>query len=362
MKKDILIIGGYGSYGKRITDAFSDNPNVNCIVAGRHPPKRKKRIDDRVSYVALDCNNPTTLQTILPNIFAVINVRGSFNNQDYRIAEQCATFGVHYVDIADSREYVSGFSRLNRAAVRNGVLLVTGAGFVPTISSLLVDSVISDFSRIVEINIFSSFGNKNMGGVASLRSMLSQIGRSSRLKGRGRWHIFRGWSKGRRLRFPEPAGKRRVYLCDAPDLEIFPQRYGARTVTFRTGFELNIFNFGLSFLSWMTHQNRIQQPVRLAKTLLQMGRLLRNRGSDHDAMGVRVSGVTHSDEGLCHNIYLVGRSGSGPAIPCSPVVSLLKKWVSEGIDQTGALNCYDLVSFQDIKSELRNHDVVMVRN
>lgn len=360
-RKKILVIGGYGSYGKRITGALSEIEGVECIAAGRNPPRRSKRTNRNISYMALDCNDPGTFKTVLPGMFAVINVRGSFNNQDYRIAEQCATFGVNYIDLADSREYISGFTRLNRAAVRNNVLLVTGAGFSPTISSLLVDSVTSDFTRIAEVNVFVSFGNKNMGGIASMRSLLSQIGKTMRLKGRGRWRIFRGWSKGRKVIFPEPAGKRRLYLCDAPDLDIFPQRYNSGTVTFRTGFELNIFNYGLSLLSWLTSKNRIKQPARLARVLLGSGRFFRNSGSDHDAMGVRVAGVGQNNEGFHHNIFLVGRSGSGPIIPCGPVISLVKKWLNEGVKQSGAMNCYELVSFDDIKEELQHYDVVMVR-
>jgi len=359
--RTILVIGGYGSYGRHITQALSEIEGVECIAAGRNPPRRRKNTAENIRYMALDCNDPGTFKTVLPGLFAVINVRGSFNNQDYRIAEQCATFGVSYIDLADSREYVSGFTRLNRAAVRNNVLLVTGAGFVPTISSLLVDSVTSDFTRIAEINVFISFGNKNMGGIASMRSLLSQIGKSMRLKGKGRWCAFRGWSKGRKVIFPKPAGKRRLYLCDAPDLDIFPQRYSAGTVTFRTGFELNIFNFGLSLLSWLASKNRIKQPAVLARALLGSGRFFRDLGSDHDAMGIRIAGVGKQNEGLRHNIFLVGRSGSGSIIPCGPTISLVKKWLKEGVKQSGAMNCYELVSFDDIKEELRHHDVVMVR-
>jgi len=341
---------------------LAQDPSIECVVAGRNPPKQRNKKDSPVIYLTLDCNDPGTFGAVLPSMFAVINVRGSFDSQDYRIAEQCATFGVHYVDLADSRDYISGFERLNRAAVRNGVLLVTGAGFSPTISTLLVDSVKHDFASISEINVFVSYGNKNMGGTASMRSLLSQIGRSMRLKGRGQWRTFRGWSKGRSVQLPDPAGKRRLYLCDAPELEILSERYQAETVTFRTGFELNVFNFGLSILSWLTSKNRIQHPARLARALLRTGRFFRRMGSDHDAVGVRISGLANNSQAIVHNIFLVGRSGAGPIIPCAPVIGLVKKWVNDGVTQSGAMNGYDLIGFDDIKDELRHHDVVMVRS
>ena len=358
-KKKILILGGYGSYGRYITRALAADADISCVVAGRRPP-RSEQLPPGVGAVALDATNAASLKAVLGGTFAVVNVTGLFAGQDYSIAERCAEAGVHYVDMADRREFIQSFTRLNEKAERMGALLVGGAGASPTVSTLMVHTVAGEFDRISDIEVVRSAGNRNPGGAASLRGLLEQIGRPVRIKEGGLWRDYPSWSQSRRVRFPRPVGGRRVFICDAPELDILPRRFTADGASYRTGFELPVFNLGLSLMAALRRRDRLNEPERLVRGLMRLGSMLKGAGSDNEALGVVLRGEK-GGQALKHEVFLVTRESGGPVIPCSPVVALIRQWVRSGAPRAGARLGYEVLDFNGLRDELSRHDVVLVR-
>ncbi|MBI3546002.1 MAG: saccharopine dehydrogenase NADP-binding domain-containing protein [Gammaproteobacteria bacterium] len=212
MGRKILVIGGYGTFGWRISQAIAAIPSVDCVIGGRSPQKIKQDLGDNITSLAVNINDQASLRRALEGAFAVVNTVGPFQERDYTVAETCAGLGIHYVDLADGRAYVDGITRLQRRAQQNNCLIVSGASSVPTISAALVDMLAPEFDRINEIHTCISPGNKNPRGAATVRAILSYTGKSLRIKERGRWRYAYGWSEPEVVRFPPPIGKRRVYL------------------------------------------------------------------------------------------------------------------------------------------------------
>ena len=69
----------------------------------------------------------------------LINATGPYQAQDYRLARTCIAAGVHYLDLADAREFVTGIVDLDAEARHAGVLVVSGASTVPGLSAAVVD-------------------------------------------------------------------------------------------------------------------------------------------------------------------------------------------------------------------------------
>lgn len=310
--------------------------------------------------VTVNASEPASLRRALDGVFAVVNAAGPFQGRDYTVAETCAGLGIHYVDLSDARAYVDGITRLQRRAQQKECLIVSGAGSVPAVSTALVDMLAPEFDQIGEIHVSQSQGNRSPLGVATLRAILSYTGVSLRIKEHNRWRYAYGWSEPKVTRFPRPVGKRRVYLCDVPDLDIFPARYGAHTVSFRAGFELGLFNRGLALLGRMRRWGWIKNPAGWAPLLTVTGRLFRGFGGVAGGMQVRVRGRRHGQE-IEHTASLLARDASGPDIACSPAVALIRKWVEHGVPETGALPCVGLLTWDEIRAELVNHDITLVR-
>ncbi|HJV96378.1 MAG TPA: hypothetical protein VJ608_10095, partial [Albitalea sp.] len=224
----------------------------------------------------------------------------------------------------------------------------------------LVEMLLPDFDRISEIHTCISIGNRNPRGEATVRSLLACTGSAIRLKERGRWRYAYGWGEPEVVRFPKPVGRRRVYLCDVPDLDIFPARYGVQTVTFRAGLEKNLFNYGLSLLGRMRQHRWIKNLPGWAPALIAAGNLFRNAGGYASGMRVLVRGRRDGQD-IERTVFLIARDENGPAIPCGPSVALIRQWVEHGVSQTGAVPGVGLLKWDDIRYELSNYDITLVR-
>jgi hypothetical protein len=360
MGKRILVLGGYGVFGSRISQAIARIPAAECVIGGPHPQKAAPYLNENITAVTVNVRDAASLRRALDGVFAVVNAAGPFQARDYAVAEACAASGIHYVDLAEARSFVEGIGRLNRRAQQHNCLLVSGTGLSPTISSLLVEMLLPDFDHISEIHTAVSIGNRSPRGEASVRSVLACVGAAIRLKERGRWRYAYGWSEPRTVHFPAPVGRRRVYLCDVPDLDIFPARYGAQTVTFRAGLELSLGNGSLALLGWMRRHRWARNLPDWAPGLIAAGSLLRNAGSPASGMRVLVRGRRNGQD--CERaVFLIARDANAAAIPGSPSVALVRQWIEQGIAQTGAMPGVGLLRWDDIRNELADYDIRLVR-
>ncbi len=356
--KTVLVLGGYGRCGSRLVTLLSSDPGINCISAGRNPPANVQN----KNVIALDANDRGSLKsTLANNIDFVVNVCGDLEKNGVAIAQVCMESGVHYVDMGAGQEYSTGFLKLNRQAAKNKVCLVTNAGASPVLSTVLADHLTKEFERITEIQVAYAPGNRSVGSRSSLYDLLKNIGKKIRIKEKGRWQDVHIWSRSEKINFPKPVGPRRLFLYEAIELETFPSRYSANTVTFSTGFELSLFNLGTAWLAWRKRKKQDKRPEAYAPLLASAAGWLRNFGSDKDAIGVMMKGEIAGQE-VDHVAYLVSRSQSSLVIPCTPVASLIKKWVNQGIDKPGATSCQDLLKMDDVRLELSQHDIVLVRH
>lgn len=132
----ILILGGTGQFGRRICHRLLEQPNIHLIVTSRIESSAAKLAQElktlnnaiQIQWACLDQFSECfeeDIQKLNPDI--VLHTAGPYQGQDYRVARACIDIGSHYIDLADGREFVEGFSDLNKAALSRNVLLVSGA-------------------------------------------------------------------------------------------------------------------------------------------------------------------------------------------------------------------------------------------
>jgi saccharopine dehydrogenase-like NADP-dependent oxidoreductase len=257
----ILVIGGYGVFGGRLTERLVAESSAEILVAGRSlkavahcrrkggKPVRIDREGDIFDEIAL----------LEPTI--VIDAAGPFQaygKNPYQIAEAAIAAKAHYLDLADDGAFVAGIGTLDDSAKAAGVAVISGASSVPAISAAALDELVQGLAAVSLAGSAILPGNRVPRGLSVLRAIAGQAGRSLRVWRGGNWTDTTAWGDVRRFTLEAPGiaplEGRLASTIGAPDLILFPERYDARSALFHAGLELKTLHLGL----WL-----LALPVRL---------------------------------------------------------------------------------------------------
>lgn len=167
---------------------------------------------------------------------------------------------------------------------------------------------------------------------------------------------MRGWSGGEFVDFPPPAGRRRVQLCDVPDLELFPKYFGADQVIFKAGVELTVLNYAILALSGLKRVCPLLDLPSLARPLVALSGLFKPFGTLHGGCAVWLTG----SDGQQKSIALVAHQ-NGPRIPGSPAILLARKLLADDGGPAGAVACLGLLPLAAFAEFLAPYGIEVVR-
>lgn len=353
---EVLILGGYGNFGKRIATALGRH-GVPMIIAGRSLSKAQALAADlpnaRAAAIDIHGDFATALRQEQPSV--VVHTCGPFQGADYGVARACVAAGVHYIDLADGRDFVAGFRGLDAQARAAGVTAVSGASTVPGLSSAVVEHFRAQFSRLEAMDFGIAPGQRAERGLATTQAILSYAGR--RLKPFAGHPGAYGWQDLRRLTLPG-MGTRWLANCDIPDLDLLPERYGLKDIRFGAGLEVGLLHFGLWALSWGVRLGLPLTLKALAGPMLRISDMFDPLGSDVGGMFVDLTGQDHNGRPKTIRWAIVAGSGDGPQIPCVPAILLAKRLHEKSPGMAaGAFACVGLISLEDYLAELERFDI-----
>jgi hypothetical protein len=359
----VLIIGGYGFFGRRLVERLSLQPGLHVIVAGRSWPQAAALVDT-LSPRAVSSLEPVALDALsdqLPawldrlELRAVIHASGPFQGQDYRVALACSAAGVHYIDLADGSAFVAGITAVDVAATAAGVSVLSGASSVPALSAAAVDAMVAGWTRVDTIDIGISPGNRTERGLSTIQAALSYCGRPVKQSDGG---TRTGWLASRPQRYPAPVGWRLLSPCDVPDLTLLPPRYPGRpAVRFGAGAELMWQQLGMNALALLVRIGLLRDPVAHARWLRSVSDRFKTWGSDDGAMHVCVRGFDAQGRRAKRTWTLLARRGDGPFVPTLAAAALVRKLAAGEPLPSGARPCIGLLALDDFERETAGLDV-----
>jgi len=360
----ILVIGGYGAFGARVSERLSREPNLEVIIAGRREDAARAYAGELsrtalapVSHAVLDAATVRPEDIGVLGARVLINASGPFQAQSYALARACIEAKCHYVDLADARAFVTGITELDGEACAAGVSVISGASSVPGLSSAVVTAYASELHTLEAVDIGISPGNSFDPGVATVASILGAVGKPHAVLTRGRWRTVYGWQGLHRHRFPG-IGTRFMSNVEVPDLDLLPQRFPSLTTArFSAGLEVDAFHLGLWGLSWLKRAQLVRDPASLAEPLLRTKRRFHGLGSIVGAMFVRLSGRDVSGEARALEWTLIARSDDGPYVPAIASVILAKRLVAGTGPGPGAQPSFGLFALADFAAEVSDLDI-----
>lgn len=358
----VLILGGYGNFGSRIATALVKD-NIPIILVGRerqkaealHNKLKKSNAENLMSVAIFDANKELNKQLNILKPTVVINTIGPFQTANYSIAKTCIQNHIHYIDLADARDFVSGITRLDSLAKKNNVLIVSGASTVPGLSSAVLDHYKNHFATIDSLIYGISPGQKAPRGLATTESILTYLGKPLKPWNNPYQKCF-GWQDIYRQQYPE-LGKRWMANCDIPDLDLFPKIYGLKNIRFSAGMENSALHLGMWMMSYLV---RIGLPLNLpkhAKFLLSLSHIFDSFGTTTGGMHMLMKGTNKKGKPLEINWFIIAKDNDGPQIPCVPAIILSKKIIHNKLHTSGAMPCIGLITLHEYMKELEGFSI-----
>lgn len=325
----ILVAGAAGYFGRIMVDELLSFTDYQVVLAGRNLNALRSLQQvhathiSRLSVIELHLDRRNSVSAALENIDVAVCAAGPFQAIPHFLLEGCLTRGIHYIDMADDRPFVSTtLSLAAKCTPRSAVC--SGWSTVPALSALLVEAVRERFQTIDEIHIQIAPGNRSPRAPGTVASLLSSMDRRFDIMQGGKWQNVRGWSHRRIFYFPQPVGARAGYLIDVPDHFLFPEIFSAQTVEFRAGAEVDLFNHGLSMLTQLSASGLVKSWLPFQHVLQCGMSMFGFLGTDSGAVGVAVRGQKDGRRvGVRHCLIANTRGQNIPVMPAVAMVSRL---------------------------------------
>ncbi|NRB42202.1 MAG: saccharopine dehydrogenase NADP-binding domain-containing protein [Pseudomonadales bacterium] len=353
----VLILGGYGNFGKRIAESLSVDSDLHLLIAGRHGPKAERLCAELRSSFSSNVYTPVVMDITAADfavqlkalaVDLVVHTSGPFQGQDHRVPLACIAAGAHYIDLADDRDFVCGIAALNAAAVEAGVMVVSGASSVPGLSSCVVAHFQTQFSQLDSIDVAIAPGNKAERGEATVRGILSYTGHGFKSWQQGHWVDVYGWMSPQRMDFKRRIGKRWLANVDVPDLQLFPAYFsGVQRVTFQAGLELPFLHLTMVAMGWLAKRKLVRNWAALTPLIMAASRFFDRFGSADGAMQVSLQGRDGKGKAKTLLWRLYAYDGVGPYIPTISAVILANQLIRGEDFEAGARACMCLYSLDE---------------
>lgn len=332
-----MLVGGSGYFGRALAAELLRDTDRGLILAGRSRDKLERVRRDlgsgaRLETRVVDLLAPDTIAPALSNVAVAVCAAGPFQRLPTTLAELCLERGVHYLDLADDRDFVA---RVRAAAARAplGPAVCSGWSAVPALSGLLARIATEGMERVDSIAVQIAPGNRAPRQAGTVASLLSSVGRPFVVRSQGEWRRVTGWSEPKAFHFPPPIGSRTGYLVDVPDHDLFPAIFDAGRVEFRAGAELALLNRGVSILAWLSRRGKVHDWTRWTPLFRAAMAVLGWLGHDWGAVGVEAVGTCGATS-LARRVCVLAQR-HGHLIPVMPAaimaVELLAGRVNGGL-------------------------------
>ncbi len=362
----IVIVGGYGAFGRRLVTRLCENAALELIIAGRRLSKAQAFVNElgatlhppaKLRAAAIDATHctPETFKKLKADV--VVNASGPFQDQDYTLAQCAIASGCHAIDLADARAFVTGITTLDNDARKAGVVVISGASTVPGLSSAVVQHYRPQFARLRTIAIAISPGNHFNPGIATTASVLGYVGHPLKVRRHGETTVVYGWQGLSRSNIPG-VGKRWMGYVDVPDLDLFPKTDpDLETVEMKAGLEVSFFHVGLWSVSWLVRSGLVKSLAGLAAPLIKVKGALSWLGSDIGGMSITLTGDGQDGAPLTVDWSLAAYNGHGPYIPTLAAQILVEQLAAGRTFEPGARACFEMISLVDFEESVRGIDI-----
>ena len=341
----ILILGGYGVFGGRLTELLADISSVEILVCGRSLARAQAFCagwhgEAQLRPLMLDRRDiAEALRIYKPDL--VVDASGPFQNYGdacYAVIEACIEAGTDYLDFADAADFVFGVSRFDTRAKAAGIFVLSGVSSFPVLTA----AVLREMAKTMEIaTVEGGIAPSPYAGIGLnvMRAVVGYAGAPIKLWRQGR--LAHGIGLAESMRFtvavPGRLPLRNIHfsLVDVPDLQVIPPEHPSMTDLWMGAGPVPEF---LHRILNLLAKLRARFGLPSFAPLSPLFHVVLNRmrfGEHRGGMFVRAKGKA-SGTPVEMSWHLLAEGDDGPYIPSMAIEALIRKMLNGEPPQPGA--------------------------
>lgn len=332
MTMTVLIIGGYGFFGRRLCELLKDEAGLSLIIAGRNAERAARHClafameTVQCSPLKLDRTQDLSAQIpVRPDL--IIDMSGPFQaygDAPYRVLDYALETGADYIDIADSADFVAGIAAYDARAKAAGIFALSGLSTYPVLSAAALTHLQAGMGPITHAATGIAPSPKTGMGRSVIDAIASYAGRPITVWREGRHQTHHGLTETRKRTIAVPGARpmrpRLFSNVDAPDScalpDVFPQ---LTSLWSGAGPAPRPLHYLLIWLSRLTRYRLFPGLKWMSGIMAKTQRLL--------AIGEARGGLfaEASDGHALRSWHMIADGDSGPYTPVIPAAIIIKK-------------------------------------
>lgn len=359
----VLVIGGYDPLGQLISNRLAQEDSIHLFIAG-HSERRAKTWAQQLSYqypdakimaLSLNVHDPKLADILTATgVKLVLQASGHFAQQmTYPVVQACLKSKIHYIDLASHRDYVVNIQQFNAVAEANQLLITSGAGLFPAMSSAVIAEFRRRFVQMDQIKIHASFGQDSGDG----QDYLTPCGQAFEVWRNQNWETSHIGQDMHCERYPYPIGKRWMGLVNPPDLTLLPHYYPeAHTITAHASQGALLYPWSCYLKSWLRRYHLTGDWLKLPALPGWRSPWLWF-GSDRSAIQISVNGYNRHGKRIQSTWYLLAAGQDTLHAMIIPALVLTQKIARQEIAQYGAFPCVNLIPLEEMTALFGHYNI-----
>lgn len=320
--------------------------------------------------LALDRDGDVARQIGETDADIVVDASGPFQvygDDPYRVVKAALAAGAHYLDLADSPEFVRGIRQFDRVAKEKDLVVLSGVSSFPVLSAAMVRELTSDFRRVDSIT--GGIAPSPYAGVGYnvIRAIAGYAGKSIPVRREGRTASARALVETRRFTIAPPGElplfPRKFSLVNVPDLQLLGDEWPeVRDVWMGAAPEPASLHWLLRCFAGMVRLGLVPSLAPLARLIHFTANTVR-WGEHRGGMFVEVSGEAADGEAVTRSGNLLAEGRHGLYIPSMAVEAIVRKWLDGRPPSAGARPATVELELSDYKRVFAGRPIVTgIRN
>ena len=332
---NILILGGYGTFGGRLAHLLAEDERLTLLLAGRSIQKAKifcrgLPFGAQKVPVFFDRNGNVEAQILEIRPDLVVDAMGPFQvygEDPYRVVKACIANGMNYMDLADGSDFVKGIRQFDQEAKDKNIYILSGVSSFPVLTAAVVRKLSHEMTCVSSIKGGIAPSPYAGVGLNVIRAIASYAGKPVSLIRNGR--PARGYGLTETMRYTIcPPGylplKNTLFsLVDVPDLKVLPEHWRELdSIWLGAGPVPEFLHRMLIGLSWLVRFRILPSLLPFAPLFHFVTNTLR-WGDHRGGMFVSVEGTDQDGKRIERSWHLLAEGDDGPFIPSMAIQALI---------------------------------------